>query len=153
MIKKIIYVNKSVNKILLSIKTFDIYFLDTLKKNSSIYKDKDKDKSMKCHLLSDYNHIVNTYKIYQHFCLNEFQYISFMILKNYCNNNKLYLNSKYKTRFKYLFNKYLIKNIYIKNQKTYKIKNIKIAIIYIYVLNRIDNSCGFYTLIQYLLII
>nr|WCH54826.1 hypothetical protein [Hypnea edeniana] len=151
MTKKIIYINKSVNKILLSIKTFDIYFLNTLKKNSHTYKSKN--KIIKDHLLSEYKHIVNIYKIYQNLCLDEFQYISLIILKNYCNNTKLNINSKYNNRFKYLFNRYLIENIYIQHQKTHKIKNIKIAIIYMYVLNQIDNSCGFYKLIQYLLII
>nr|YP_010903766.1 hypothetical protein REP92_pgp009 [Hypnea wynnei]WCH56618.1 hypothetical protein [Hypnea wynnei] len=151
MISKLIYVHKSLNKLFLSIKTFDIYFLKTFKRNLNKYKNKD--KIIKYYLSYDYEHIVNLYKTYNCLCIYEFQYLSLIILKNYCNDSKLNFKSKYKKRFKYLVNKYLIQNIYIQNQKKHKIKNIKMAIIYIYILNQIHTSYGFYTFIQYFLII
>nr|WCH55424.1 hypothetical protein [Hypnea brasiliensis] len=151
MIKKIIHVNKSLNKILLSIKTFDIYFLNHLKNTLNVYRKED--QITQNHLSYNYQYIINIYKIYKYLCINEFQYISLIILKNYCNNAKLNTISKYNNRFKYLLNKYLIENIYIQNQKQPKITNIKIAVAYIYILNQIQNSHGFYTLIQYMLII
>nr|YP_010902573.1 hypothetical protein REP52_pgp009 [Hypnea nidifica]WCH54428.1 hypothetical protein [Hypnea nidifica] len=151
MIKKITYINKSLDRILLSIKTFDIYFLNTLKNNINIYKKKN--QIIQQNLLYDHEYIATIYKIYTDLCLNEFQYILLIILKNYCNNPELNMGAKYKTRFKYLLHKYLIQNIHIENQKKHKITNIKITIIYIYVLTQIENSYGFYALIQYLLII
>nr|YP_010902971.1 hypothetical protein REP59_pgp009 [Hypnea flava]WCH55025.1 hypothetical protein [Hypnea flava] len=151
MIKKIIYVNQSINKILLSIKTFDIYFLNKFQKNINAYK---RNKKMqKGPLLSEYKHIFNMYSIYQHLCLNDFQSMSLIILKNYVNKTKLNISPKYNTRFKYLLNRHLKEKKYIHKQKTHNIENIKIAIIYIYVLNQINNVFGFYIFIKYFLII
>nr|QCI07208.1 hypothetical protein [Hypnea pannosa] len=151
MINKLIYINKSLNKLFLSIKTFDIYFIDTFKKNLNKYKNSD--KIISYYTSYNYKYIVNLYEIYNCLCLNEFQYISLMILRKNFNHLESNINLKYETRFQYLSDQYLIHNIYRQNQKNNNIPNIKLVIIYVYILNQIQNSYGFYILIQYLLII
>nr|YP_010902772.1 hypothetical protein REP55_pgp009 [Hypnea nidulans]WCH54627.1 hypothetical protein [Hypnea nidulans] len=151
MINKLIYVNKSLTTLILSIKTFDIYFLDTLKKKLNKYQDKN--QIIQFNTSYNYKYIVNLYQIYNYLCLKESQYIALIILKKYCSNSESNINSKYKIRFQYLYNQYLIYNKYRQNHKKNNMSDIKIAIIYLYILNQIQDSRGFYKLIQYFLII
>nr|WCH57217.1 hypothetical protein [Hypnea musciformis] len=148
MISKIMYINNSLNKLIISIKTFDIYFLDSFRKH--LHNNKDQNTVILYNTLYDnkYKNIVNLYKKYNYLCINEFQHLSLIILKKYCDNSKSNINSKYTKKFQYIDNQHSIYNKHKKNQK-----NIKATIIYIYILNQIQNPYGFYKLIQYFLII
>nr|WCH55623.1 hypothetical protein [Hypnea pseudomusciformis] len=144
MISKIMYINNSLNKLIISIKTFDIYFLDSFKK----YLHKNKDQNTIIRHNNKYKNIVNLYAKYNYLCINEFQYLSLIILKKHCDNSESNINSKYTKKFQYIYNQHSIYNKHKQIQK-----NIKVAIIYIYILNQIQNPYGFYKLIQYFLII
>nr|WCH56218.1 hypothetical protein [Calliblepharis sp.] len=148
---KIIYIDKSLKQLTLSIKAFDIYIFNTIKQHCKKYNN-NINKKIKYHTLYTYMYINNIYIIYNDLCLNEFQYITFKILQDYCNNFESHINSQYISRFKYILNKHLFNNYY-NYKKDYKLSYTQLAIINTYILNQTQDKYGFYILIKYLLIL